>query len=134
MQVEAQEAMREARNAWWIDLTSKGDPLRRPNLSREAFEAGFRAALSLNPQGDPAQSPNEGIERAASEPVAQYQIRLREPGHAWINCPTLEACNNAGRSGLYDTRKLYTRPQPSVDKPAEPSAPWPTGSESAGCI
>lgn len=25
---------------WWRDLTSKGDPMRRPNLVREAFEAG----------------------------------------------------------------------------------------------
>ena len=32
-------------NDWWGPLTLKGDPMRRPNLTQEAFEAGYRAAL-----------------------------------------------------------------------------------------
>lgn len=30
---------------WWRDLTTKGDPIKRPNLCAEAFEAGYRAGV-----------------------------------------------------------------------------------------
>lgn len=29
--------------AWWNELTRQGDPVRRPNLVQEAFEAGQKA-------------------------------------------------------------------------------------------
>lgn len=31
-------------DAWWRSITLKGDPLRRPCLTGEAFDAGFEAA------------------------------------------------------------------------------------------
>ena len=31
-------------DAWWRGLTRQGDPLRRPNLVREAFRAGYTIA------------------------------------------------------------------------------------------
>lgn len=30
-------------DAWWNALTLKGDPIRRPYLTDEAFEAGYEA-------------------------------------------------------------------------------------------
>lgn len=30
-------------DVWWRNLTFKGDPLHRPNLTGEAFDAGFEA-------------------------------------------------------------------------------------------
>lgn len=37
------EDPKNAREAWWKELTKQGDPARRTNLSWEAFEAGYRA-------------------------------------------------------------------------------------------
>jgi hypothetical protein len=31
---------------WWEGLTRRGDPIRRPDLVGEAFEAGWRAAMA----------------------------------------------------------------------------------------
>ena len=33
-----------AYNAWWGKITRQGDPIRRPNLSLEAFREGYLAA------------------------------------------------------------------------------------------
>lgn len=35
--------MREAYDKWWLDLTRKGDPVMRPNLVRDAWNAAVRA-------------------------------------------------------------------------------------------
>lgn len=37
-----------AYDAWWRGLTRIGDPMRRPNLTREAFEAGYLIAVALH--------------------------------------------------------------------------------------
>lgn len=39
--------LKQAFDLWWVALTRKGDPLRRPRLTEEAFEAGWKAALEL---------------------------------------------------------------------------------------
>ena len=36
----------EAYDRWWSDVSRRGDPARRPNLSSEAFVAGYKAALA----------------------------------------------------------------------------------------
>lgn len=38
------EAVNAAFRAWWDSVARQGDPLRRPRLTNEAFEAGYRAA------------------------------------------------------------------------------------------
>jgi hypothetical protein len=46
-------ALREAFETWWRDITRKGDPLRRPNLTAEAYAAGWkdsRIAALAQPQ------------------------------------------------------------------------------------
>lgn len=43
------EEIERAYDAWWRGLTRQGDPQRRPNLARDAFEAGFNIALALHP-------------------------------------------------------------------------------------
>lgn len=45
-QIEA-EADR-AWDAWWRGLTRLGDPMRRPHLAREAFDAGYRIAVATH--------------------------------------------------------------------------------------
>jgi hypothetical protein len=36
----------EAFEAWWRAQSRKGDPQRNPNLTKEAFKAGFVAGLN----------------------------------------------------------------------------------------
>lgn len=43
-------AMNAAYNGWWEPLTLKGDPMRRPNLSREAFAAGVKWGREMYPE------------------------------------------------------------------------------------
>lgn len=39
-------AVKDAFNAWWDGIARQGDPIRRPRLTEEAFDAGYRAAAS----------------------------------------------------------------------------------------
>lgn len=39
-------AIKDAFNAWWDGIARQGDPIRRPGLTEEAFETGYRAAAS----------------------------------------------------------------------------------------
>ena len=41
------EDMKAARATWWSLISRKGDPARRPNLSWEAFDAGWHSAMAL---------------------------------------------------------------------------------------
>lgn len=36
--------IKDAFNTWWDGIARQGDPIRRPRLTEEAFEAGYRAA------------------------------------------------------------------------------------------
>lgn len=38
--------IKDAFNAWWDGIARQGDPIRRPRLTEEAFDAGYRAAAS----------------------------------------------------------------------------------------
>lgn len=38
-----------AYDAWWGELSRRGDPIRRPNLVREAFKAAWEAVLTPDP-------------------------------------------------------------------------------------
>lgn len=33
-------------NRWWLQQTAKGDPQRNPNLTRDAFAAGYSAGMA----------------------------------------------------------------------------------------
>lgn len=39
------DGCRIAHDRWWSEIARKGDPVRRPNLVGEAFEAGWRSAM-----------------------------------------------------------------------------------------
>ena len=45
-------AMRRAWDEWWRIISRRGDPLRRPDLASEAFEAGYLAGIAASPADD----------------------------------------------------------------------------------
>lgn len=45
-----QANVRDLFEQWWSELTLRGDPGRRPYLTRDAFEAGYNAALTTAPE------------------------------------------------------------------------------------
>jgi hypothetical protein len=40
------DGCRIAHDKWWSEVSRQGDPIRRPNLAGEAFEAGWTAAMT----------------------------------------------------------------------------------------
>lgn len=41
--IKMDDATKEAHQRWWREITQQGDPMRRPNISTEAFAAGYTA-------------------------------------------------------------------------------------------
>lgn len=63
-------AMALARDEWWSRIALKGDPIRRPNLTWEAFEEGYAAGLQASPGGE--------LMEAAQALVSRWDTPWRE--------------------------------------------------------
>lgn len=70
------DGCRIAYESWWRDLTIKGDPIRRPNLVGEAFEAGWRAAMNEVKEAEAFLNKIRSEERLAEDEDKRWQAHF----------------------------------------------------------
>lgn len=75
--LSSKEQVELAFDAWWRDLTRRGDPARRPHLTSEAFVAGWEAAHS-----DSDEIKHLRQELAKSQDAVDYYYALAKRGAA----------------------------------------------------
>src|SRR5215469_7041306 len=85
-----------ARETWWNGIAKQGDPIRRPNLTWEAFEAGYRAALAA--MQEPAA--REGVvppDTQRPDTVAVDPAHATQPPVNAAGGEGCDLCDSAGR-------------------------------------